>query len=215
VISENGDKNLIFRTDEITIPDLDSIQQIIEDVDTQLPNGMRTGKELAQIVEQCFSETSESEKDNVSALINELEKINNQEISKTDFRKLSNSYIYPTSKLGSNLRDYLLNEHGIRLHFSKSKEIMDNLFAASLNINYFMESDSEAHYFVGQRRENIQSSLKDSSHLRKIVAEKGSNLVFKDILKTMDVDFVRTGQSTVLPFPFKYIREYMEMEKAQ
>jgi hypothetical protein len=215
VISENGDKNLIFRTDEITIPDLDSIQQIIEDVDTQLPNGMRTGKELAQIVEQCFSETNESEKDNVNALVNELEKINNQEISKTDFRKLSNESLSPTSKLGRNLRDYLLSEHGVRLHFSKSKEVIDNLFAASININYFMDNDSEAQYFVGQRRESIQSSLKDSSHLRKIIAEKGSNLVFKDILKTMDVDFVRTGQSTVLPFPFKYIREYMEMEKAQ
>lgn len=215
VISENGDKNLIFKTDEITIPDLDSILQIIEDVDTQLPNGMRTGKELAQIVEQCFSETNESEKENVNALVNELNKINNQEISKTDFRKLSNISLSPTSKLGRNLRDYFLNEHGVRLNFSKSKEMMDNLFAASLNINYFMENDSEAHYFVGQRRESIQSSLKDSFHLRKVVAENGSNLVFKDILKTMDVDFVRTGQSTVLPFPFKYIREYMEMEKDQ
>jgi hypothetical protein len=213
VISENSDKNLIFRTDEITIPDLDSILQVIEDVDTQLPKGMRTGKELAQIVEQCFSETNESEKDNVSALINELEKINNQEISKANFRKLSNAYIYPTSKLGSNLRDYLLNEHGIRLHFSKSKEMMDKLFAASLNINYFMENDAEAYYFVGQRRESIQSSLKDSFHLRKVVAEKGSNLVFNDILKTMDVDFVRTGQSTVLPFPFKYLREYSEFKE--
>lgn len=214
VISENGDKNLIFRTDEITIPNLDSIREIIEDVDEQLPIGMQTGNELAQIVEQCFSETSGSENENVKALVNELKKINNQEMSKTDLRKLSNEFLSPTSKLGRQLRDYLHNEHRIRLHFSKSKEIMDDLFAASLNINYFIENDAEAQYFVGQCRESIQFSLKDSLHLRKIIAEKGSKLIFKDILKTMDVDFVRTGQSTVLPFPFKYIREYMEMEKA-
>jgi hypothetical protein len=50
--------------------------------------------------------------------------------------------------------------------------------------------------------------------LRKIVAVgKDSKLVFSQLLATMDVDFVRTGQSTVIPFPFKYIREYIEMNK--
>jgi ribosomal protein S17 len=213
VISENGDKNLIFRTNEITIPDLDKISKIIGEVGTNLPDGIKTGKNLALVVEQCFAEINESENDNVCALISELRKINNQELSKTDFRKLSNEYLAPTSKLGRYFRDYLFEQHDIRLHFSKSKDIMDNLFDASLNVNYFMENDSEAYYFVGQRRESIQSSLKDSCHLRKIVSDKDSKLVFKDILKTMDVDFVRTGQSTVLPFPFKYLREYCEFKE--
>lgn len=51
-------------------------------------------------------------------------------------------------------------------------------------------------------------SFKDACHLRQIIAVNGSKLIFKQLLQSMDVDFVRTGQSTVIPFPFKYIREY-------
>ena len=90
---------------------------------------------------------------------------------------------------------------------------MDELFSASLNIKYFGANESEAHYFVGERQGAIQFSINNACHLRKIVAVNGSILIFKEILPTMDVDFVRTGQSTVLPFPFKYIREYAQFEK--
>lgn len=212
VISDNGDKNLIFRTSEVTIPDLANIKRIIEEVDLQLPAGMRTGKELAGIVETCFSKIGESKNEQVQALIDALDVVSNQDISKKNFRILCNNHFSPNSQLGRHLRDYLLDQHNIRLGFSKSRENMETLFDASLNINYFGETISEAHYFVGKRRENIQSTV-DSCYLRKIIAQNGSKLIFKELLKTMDVDFVRTGQSTVLPFPFKYLREYSNFRK--
>ena len=90
---------------------------------------------------------------------------------------------------------------------------MNNLLSASLNIKYIGENESEACYFVGDRQSNVQFRLNNACHLRKIIAVNGSKLVFKEILPTMDVDFVRTGQSTVLPFPFKYIREYAQFKK--
>ena len=65
----------------------------------------------------------------------------------------------------------------------------------------------------GSRRENIRSSFKDACHIRKIVAVNGSRLFFRELLPTMDVDFVRTGQSTVIPFPFKYLLENRDFEK--
>ncbi|KXS42421.1 MAG: hypothetical protein AWU59_1652 [Methanolobus sp. T82-4] len=207
IISENGDKNLIFKTDEITIPDLANIKRIVEEVDAKLPDRIRTGKELGFIVEQCFAGIDESEDKKVRPLIDELYKIDQNEILKNNFRLLCNDHFRPNSKLGKRLRDYLFDQYGVRLNFSKSKENRGTLFDASLNVNYFGETDSEAYYFVGKRLDSLKSSL-DSCHLRKIVADKGSKLVFKEILKTMDVDFVRTGQSTVLPFPFKYLREY-------
>lgn len=42
VISEDGAKNLIFRTEEITIPDLINIKKIIAEKDAVLPEGKRT-----------------------------------------------------------------------------------------------------------------------------------------------------------------------------
>lgn len=107
----------------------------------------------------------------------------------------------------------MLENHSVRLIFPRDNQSKDALFDSSININYFGETDSEAYYFVGDRRENVQFSFKDACHLRKVVAVDGTKLIFKELLPTMNVDFVRTGQSTVVPFPFKYLREYVKFEE--
>jgi hypothetical protein len=213
VISEDGAKNLIFRTEEITIPDLINIKKIIAEKDAVLPEGKRTGNELALIVEQCFAEAAEVGNDKLVSLIEELRLIGVQELSKTDFRIKLNAHLGKNTKMAEQLRSNLYNIHRIRLSFPKKKDSLNTLFDASLNIKYFGETDSEAYYFVGDRRENVQFSFKDACHLRKVVAVDGSKLIFKELLPTMNVDFVRTGQSTVVPFPFKYLREYMKFEE--
>jgi hypothetical protein len=213
VISEDGAKNLIFRTEEITIPDLINIKKIIAEKDAVLPEGKRTGNELALIVEQCFAEAAEVENDKLVSLIEELRLIGVQELSKTDFRIKLNAHLGKNTKMAEQLRSNLYNIHRIRLSFPKKKDSLNTLFDASLNIKYFGETDSEAYYFVGDRRENVQFSIKEACHLRKVVAVDGSKLIFKELLPTMNVDFVRTGQSTVVPFPFKYLREYMKFEE--
>lgn len=213
VISENGDKNFIFRTEEITIPDLTNIKKIIAEKDAIFPKGLRTGNELVLIVEQCFAEASEAENKKANLLIEELRKIGAQELLKVDFRKILNTNLGKTSNVAAKLRNYLLKNNSVRLIFPKDNQSKDALFDSSINIKYFGKTDSEAYYFVGDRRENVQFSFKDACHLRKIEAVAGSKLIFKEILATMDVDFVRTGQSTVVPFPFKYLREYMKFEE--
>ncbi len=213
VISEEGDKNFIYRTGEISLPDLVKIKEVIREVDIKLPEGIQTGSELASIVEKCFSEIPYANDNKVCQLKEELNRFGHQELSKNDFKKILNSCLGTNSKAATHLRNALYEEHGVRLHFPKTKDNMSTLFDASLNIKYFGENESEAYYFVGDRRENVKFSFKDACHLRKIKAVNGSRLIFKELLSTMDVDFVRTGQSTVLPFPFKYIREYVKFEE--
>ncbi|VVB51364.1 Uncharacterised protein [uncultured archaeon] len=213
VISEDGDKNLIFGTEEITIPALTRIKKIIIEKDAMLPEGMRTGSEFASIVEQCFVKAFETDNYKVNLLIEELRKIGAQELLKEDFRKMLNTNLGRNSKVAAKLRSYLLENHSVRLIFPKDNQSKDALFDSSINIKYFGETDSEANYFVGNRRENVQFSFKDACHLRKVVAVDGTKLIFKELLPTMNVDFVRTGQSTVVPFPFKYLREYMKFEE--
>lgn len=212
VISGEGDKNLIYHTEEISLPDLVKIKELIGEIDAKFPEGMRTGSVLASVVEQCFAETYWAEDEKVHLLKEDLSKMGYQELSKRDFKKILNSCLGKTSRAAKHLRNALYDKHGVRLHFPKDKDNMSTLFEASLNIKYFGENESEAYYFVGERRENVKFSFKNACHLRKIKAVNGSRLVFKELLPTMDVDFVRTGQSTVLPFPFKYIREYAKFE---
>jgi len=213
VVSETGDQNLIYRTDQITIPNLKEIRNIIREMDGKLPEGMRTGSDLASVVKECFAGTPQAGNEKVSTLVENLNALRHQEISKKDLKGILNSCLGKNSRAAEHLRDTLYEKYRVRLHFSKKKESMDELFSASLNIKYFGANESEAHYFVGERHGAIQFSINNACHLRKIVAVNGSKLVFQEILPTMDVDFVRTGQSTVLPFPFKYIREYAKFEK--
>ncbi|MEH2168213.1 MAG: hypothetical protein V7K41_16480 [Nostoc sp.] len=220
VISDAGDINQIFITDEITIPDLSKIENILKEVETELPENKRSGDELADIVEEFLQEASDLDIEKFESFSSEFRKIGNQPISKGDFKSLIAQYLGTTKKVGdkdidvsstsgaTRFRDYLLDQYQIRLKFPQDNQSKEDLFDASLNIKYFGETEKEAHYFVGDRKEKVQFSFKDACHLRKIVAVDDSKLIFRQLLETMDVDFVRTGQSTVIPFPFKYIREY-------
>ncbi|MEH2183425.1 hypothetical protein [Nostoc sp.] len=220
VISDAGDINQIFITDEITIPDLSKIEAILREVETELPENKRKGNELADIVEEFLQEPSDLDIEKFKLLSLELIKIGSQPISKGDFKSLIAQYLGTTRKVGDKdidvsstseatcFRDYLLDQYQIRLKFPQDNQTKEDLFDASLNIKYFGETEKEAYYFVGDRKEKVQFSFKDACHLRKIVAVDDSKLIFRQLLETMDVDFVRTGQSTVIPFPFKYIREY-------
>jgi hypothetical protein len=45
--------------------------------------------------------------------------------------------------------------------------------------------------------------------MRKVIS-LGEELEYEEALPLMAVEFVRNNQYTVLPFPFKYLREYIE-----
>ncbi len=51
--------------------------------------------------------------------------------------------------------------------------------------------------------------LPRAANIRKIEAYKDGALMFDELLGLMNVTFVHNGQLTVLPFPFKYLREYV------
>ncbi|MEH2115528.1 hypothetical protein [Nostoc sp.] len=207
VISDTDDINQIFRSDEITIPELSKIEAIINEVETEFPENKRSGNDLAALIQEFMTDSSRKDNEELVRFCDDLQLLGSNELGKKSFNKLLNERLGKNSNISSELRNYLLNKHHIRLIFSKQKENIEDLFDASLNIKYFGETEKEAYYFVGDQ--NVKDySFKDACHLRKIVAVNDSKLIFRQLLQTMDVDFVRTGQSTVIPFPFKYIREY-------
>lgn len=76
--------------------------------------------------------------------------------------------------------------------------------------------DGEYHYFVGTDK-GLRRSIVRAYRLRKLIPITGDDsqipALFEDLLAMMDVEFVRNGQYTVLPFPVKYLREYQEYQK--
>ena len=61
-------------------------------------------------------------------------------------------------------------------------------------------------YYVGPAKSNLKLSIHNASIVRQVQAEE--EVEFQELLPLMAVDFVRIGFYTVLPFPFKYLREY-------
>lgn len=98
---------------------------------------------------------------------------------------------------------YELNSGNTRI---RSKEKRDDLLPSVLDIKYF-DKDKSKYYFVGTIGNGMNRSINNAATIRKIEGYKNSDIFFDRLLPLMNVTFVRNGQLTVQPFPFKYLRE--------
>ena len=91
----------------------------------------------------------------------------------------------------------------------RGKAMREKLLSACLDIKMF-EMDGKQYYFVGEIGEGMKRKINRAANIRLIEAHKNAAVMFKDLLPLMSVTFVRNGQLTVVPFPFKYLREYLK-----
>jgi hypothetical protein len=78
----------------------------------------------------------------------------------------------------------------------------------SIDVAYAPIDERSAYFYSGVIGKGMQSSLARAALLRRIVAVGESRLLIDELLPLMDVDIVRLRNTTVIPFPFKYLREY-------
>ncbi len=90
----------------------------------------------------------------------------------------------------------------------RGKERREELLSSCLDIKMLKE-ESGCSYFVGTIGEGMRWSIPRAANIRHIEPYKDSKLLFENLLSLMNVTFVHNGQLTVLPFPFKYLREYV------
>lgn len=227
ILSENKDINLIFNTDIITLPNMKDIECTLKQVEKELPKELNNTSKIIKVTKNYLDEKKIDKNEQFKNFLKEASELNKKNISKQEFKELITKHLGATKKgkekkvfqKGSQAHHfalYLKKKYDLIFFFPKDKMNLNNFFKGQININYIKENDKEATYFVGDQREKVQDSYSTATHLRKIKAVGDSELIFKELLPTLDVDFVRTGQSTVLPFPFKYLREYKEqLEKIE
>ena len=80
---------------------------------------------------------------------------------------------------------------------------------------YYKKTENTFYYSTGQIGAGMQNKIERASHIRKVKPYENSPLFYEELLETMNVTFVRNGQLTILPFPFKYLREYIQMERRE
>lgn len=91
----------------------------------------------------------------------------------------------------------------------RGKEKRDELLSSCLDIKMFNDGVSE-YYFVGTIGNGMRWLINRAANIRMIEPFEDSILMFKKLLSLMNVTFVHNGQLTIIPFPFKYLREYIK-----
>lgn len=89
----------------------------------------------------------------------------------------------------------------------RGKEKRDELLSSCLDIKMFNDGTSE-YYFVGTIGNGMRWLINRAANIRMIEPFEGSSLMFEKLLPLMNITFVHNGQLTIIPFPFKYLREY-------
>ena len=90
----------------------------------------------------------------------------------------------------------------------RGKTMRESLLSGCLDVHSY-EEDGRTFYFVGDIGAGMQTTVGRAANIRELCKEGSSRVNIENFLPLMDVDFVRNGQLTVIPFPFKYLREYI------
>ena len=105
---------------------------------------------------------------------------------------------------------YVFENTGIMLYaYLRGEEERNEYLSGNIDINYIEQDEMLARFSVGEIGNGMKYTIERTSVVREIQAVEGSKLIFKELLPLMGVEFVRYGMLTVVPFPFKYLREYI------
>lgn len=189
---EKGNINLIQRTSNFTIPNYDSIYHTLKNEATKLN---LTKTEAIKYVAESFEETEKQIR--ITNKINKLDHWNKKSLldcfdNRNDKKRFSEKV---EKESGEILKSYLRDK--------TRYEIIDS----QLDI-HLLKQDDKLFYYAGIKGEGIQQQIARASTIREIEAHKNSEIIFEKLLPLMNVDFVKNGDLTVLPFPIKYLKEW-------
>lgn len=92
---------------------------------------------------------------------------------------------------------------------SRSNENKQRYLTEVTDIACAREGDRVGYYRVGVYSHNMDRTVAKASLIRRVEAVGDSSLLLEGLLPLLDVDFVRMRQLSIVPFPLKYLREWM------
>lgn len=197
----------IYKTNACVYPRFDGIggELLLLKVDKELDKEQMIDALLH--FKEDSPELVKKNKEEFEQVLNNLKNRKEEYIDKKFFYKK----ILKKGKLREGFNEYLRTEYRILLNLSKSKENLPLYdLDAMTDIHYSVSSDSDGElikYFVGSAKA-LNRSVARSNPIRKII---GKTLKAEEILPMLTATFVRNEQYTVIPFPYKYIREYFQI----
>ncbi len=216
IIYNNIDEiNVICGTGQFTLPNIENISKELD-----LSDNKKTieKNELKDYINEFAKSRnfSEEEKEPLKKILENIESCCSNRISYSDiFRNYEdkNKSLY-RKKIVQEFNEWVKLSKGILLHEQlRGKNAYKNfnsfLWIKSTELNGIFK------YFVGKKKNSVQLSLATTCRIYDVIPwnKEGINLdgkiLFDEFAHMLTVEFVRNGQYTVLPFPVKYLREYI------
>lgn len=198
----------IIETREKTLPNITALMNMLRETDEK----QKVQKDVLiqaindfELAYQDYYENAESWKEKL------LEK--EEMITKKEVKKVLNM----RTNAASLFNRFFHEKFGIWIFGEWRKEEFDAIYQIGnlLNIKYeYNDNDyDDGHtfvYYVGAKSKRI--SYPNACCMRKVVSF-GDEIEYEELLPLMAVEFVRNNQYTVLPFPYKYLREYIKQKR--
>lgn len=209
VFSDVENIHAILLTPEKTIPNISAIANGLKETDKSIPISCET---LIDGIDS-FIEYSGLSSDELAIMKEFRHKLTEEgnTILTLDVRKM----LGMGKKLSKLFNRYMHENYNVWISAEIKDQDFEDIYMLEsvLDIKYFQLPDYEEtpsfYYYVGTKRASLQGSIHNACAIRKVVSYSG-DIEFSELLPLMAVDFVRNKQYTVLPFPFKYLREWKE-----
>ena len=195
----------ILLTREKTLPNITALMDTLKETD---------GKEKVskEILLKAMEDFEIANPDSVECISEWRCKLSDEAemITKKAVKKILNM----RTNLASLFNRFLHEKYSVWIDGELRKGEFEAIFQIGnlLNIKYEYNTNDYADgntfvYYVGAKSKKL--SYPNACCMRKVIS-LGDNLEYEELLPLMAVEFVRNSQYTVLPFPYKYLREYIE-----
>jgi hypothetical protein len=206
VYSDIDNIHAILLTREMTMPNISVLMDTLKE----------TGVKDLVSKETLLEALNDFEKENIDSkeYVFEWKNKISEESEMITKGKLKN-ILNMRSGMASRFNRYLHEKYGIWIYGELRNNEFESIFQIGnfLNIKYeYTENDYlDGHafvYYVGSKQ-SMKVNYPNACRMRKVIS-LGDTIEYENMLPLMAVEFVRNSQYTVLPFPFKYLREYIE-----
>lgn len=195
----------IIETREKTLPNITALMNMLQETDEKQKVQKNIIIQAINEFELEYPDYSENVKLWKTILLDKEEMITKKEVKKALNMRKKAAWMF---------NRFLHEKFGIWIYGECRKEEFDAIYQIGnlLNIKYeYNDNDyDDRHtfvYYVGAKSK--KTSYPNACCIRKVVS-LGDKLEYEEMLPLMAVEFVRNNQYTVLPFPYKYLREYIE-----
>lgn len=198
IISPEGDVMAISKRGEYVMWDALAIRKELNEVDQGRQTTFRANQVIS-FLQKEYPEVAEA-----------IEGLGELRISGADLYDKCIKQVVKNNQKKPEIVEAVYQEFGVRIQaFFKSERKLAEIFGTLKGVNMVKVDSHNALYFVGTK-DTPYKGKNNAITLRRVVALEGHNR-FDELLATMTPDYVKNKELTVVPWIFKYLREYVRM----